>query len=126
MAPHSSGAFSMAKPDQHSVWLAREFLRHHVVRWFAEDVFEYDRRMGLYQVQDRKWLAHRVQGFLADVLGVESVTTSGVKGVCESIKNEQYLASGLHPPFWIDGRREANVIVARNVTLLLDAIPGEG
>jgi hypothetical protein len=34
-----------------------------------------------------------------DKLGVESVTASGVTGVCEAVKNEQYLPSGLHPPF---------------------------
>lgn len=116
----------MAKADQYSVWLAHEFLKHHVVRWFAEDVFEYDRRMGLYQVRDRKWLPHRVQAFLVDKLGVESVTTSGVKSVCEAIKNEQYLASGLHPPFWIGSQQEANVIVTRNVALLLDAVHRDG
>jgi hypothetical protein len=42
-----------------------------------------------YQVRDRKRLPHRVQAFLVDKLGVESVTASGVTGVCEAVKNEQ-------------------------------------
>lgn len=75
----------MAKADQYSVWLAHEFLKHHIVRWFAEDLYEYDRRTGLHQVRDRKWLPHRVQAFLVDKLGVESVTASGVKSVCEAV-----------------------------------------
>jgi P4 family phage/plasmid primase-like protien len=116
----------MAKADKYSVWLAREFLKQHVVRWFAEDIFQYDRRTGLFQVRDRQWLAHQVQAFLVQVLGVENVTASGVRAVCDSIRNNNYLPSGLHPPFWIDSRKEANVIVTRNVTLLLDAIPSEG
>ena len=83
-------------------------------RAYQEDIYAYNPAAGLYERTERAWLGHAVTWFVAAALGSDAVGADYVADVARSARDLAFLPGDRQPPFWIDRRGPADVVVAAN------------
>src|SRR4051812_9880926 len=97
-----------------SLWMAEQFLASCRLVAFQEDDAVYQPASGLYEKPERVWLAHEVAIFLANSLGSSRVEARYVADVSRSVRDLAFLDGRRNPPFWVESKEPADVIVAAN------------
>lgn len=90
------------------------------IRWFEQEIYEYMPETGVHERRSLAWLQSRVLGCLIRDYDDLEINNALVNGICALLKGFSFTAEGMTPPFWIDTRTTASVLLLANGILRLD------
>lgn len=107
-----------SKPDQCGLAVLLSVMLR--LRHFEQELYTYNPDTGAHEKRSSAWLQAAVLETLRRDFSDTRITTPLLNSLCSLVRSLAFTADGLTPPFWIESRQPANVLLMSNGMLRLD------